>query len=179
MTGERGKKNGNKPSLLKITSGVGTSVCIVYMCVCVCDHEGSVPPHPPDHRTPPHRTALSHFIICSAAPGCSGTSRPLWIHLLLLFSTDNWLEQWNAPPRPLYPHPQPLKPNTLFIFRRSHFCSDPLFPSPPNPPPPFYGPCLASPPTPLAPSTPVIHLRGFSHENDIFDQPHQYVSLSI
>lgn len=154
-------------------------------CICVCDHEGSIPPHPPAHRTPPRRTALSHFIICSAAPGCSGTSRPLWIHLLLLFSTDNWLEQWNAPPRPPLaprsphpPHPQPLKPNTLFIFQRSHFCSDPLSPRHPLLPP-FTGPVWPHPPTPLAPSTPVIQLRGFSHENDIFDQPHQYVSLSI
>lgn len=62
--------------------------------LCVCVTMGS--PNPPLHPTPPRPTALSHFIICSPAPGCSGTSWPLWIHLLLLFSTDNWLEQWNA-----------------------------------------------------------------------------------
>lgn len=67
------------------------------------------------HPRPPPR-ALSHFIICSPAPGCSGTSRPLWIHLLLLFSTDNWLQQWNACPPP---PPSPLKPYPLFILEVS------------------------------------------------------------
>lgn len=72
---------------------------------------------------PPPPTPLSHFIICSPAPGCSSISWPLLIHLLLLFSTDNWLEQWNACV------PLPLKRYTLFIFQRSHFCSLRLSPS--------------------------------------------------
>lgn len=73
------------------------------VCGAVCDCGGSshLPHFTPAHTPPPlsvpaPHTALSHFIICSPAPGCSGTSWPLWIHLLLLFSTDNWLEQWNA-----------------------------------------------------------------------------------
>lgn len=53
---------------------------------------GSTPPSSPP--APP--TVLSHFTVCSPAPGRSSTGWPLWIHLLLLFSTDNWPEQWNA-----------------------------------------------------------------------------------
>lgn len=64
------------------------------VCVLCATVGQRAPPRPPPR-------ALSHFIICSPAPGCSGTSRPLWIHLLLLFSTDNWLQQWNACPPPL------------------------------------------------------------------------------
>lgn len=75
-----------KLSLWKFTSGV-------WSCVWLW---GQLSPPPPPTPVPAPPTALSHFIICSPAPGCSGTSWPLWIHLLLLFSTDNWLEQWNA-----------------------------------------------------------------------------------
>lgn len=52
--------------------------------------------YPPTPYSPRPYNSISHFIICSPAPGCSSASWPLWIHLLLLFSTDNWLEQWNA-----------------------------------------------------------------------------------
>lgn len=59
-------------------------------------------------------------------------------------------------------------------------------PSPhPTPLQSLYGPHSLTPslPSSFLPSTlrsaPVIHLRGFSHENDIFDWPHQYVSLSV
>lgn len=65
----------------------------VTLCACVCVGQQHLPT-PPVPLAPP--TALSRFIICSPALRCSGTSWPLWIHLLLLFSTDNWLEQWNA-----------------------------------------------------------------------------------
>lgn len=78
------------------------------VCVLCATVGQRAPPRPPPR-------ALSRFIICSPAPGCSGTSRPLWIHLLLLFSTDNWLQQWNACPPP----PPPLKPYPLFILEVS------------------------------------------------------------
>src|SRR4029434_4824283 len=54
---------------------------------------------------------LSHFLHLL----CSGWL--LWTHLLLLFSTDNWLEQWNACV------PLPLTLYTLFIFWRTRLCS--------------------------------------------------------
>lgn len=47
---------------------------------------------------------------------------PRWIHLLLLFASDNWLEQWNA-----CVSLSPLKQDTLFIFWRSCLCSLFLF----------------------------------------------------
>lgn len=80
---------------------------------------------------------------------------------------------------PPTPH-SPLKPYTLFIFQSSRSCS----PTPLNfsLSSPFLQPALAqchlslSPPPHPHPSDP---FERVSHENDIFDWPHQYVSLSI
>lgn len=129
--------------ILNCPCGRSHLVCgAVCVCVCLCLW-GSPPP-----------TALSHFIICSPAPGCSGTSWLLWIHLLLLFSTDNWLEQWNAC--------VPLVFETLYFvyFPEVSFlllslspslCLTPFHPSI-SPLLPLCGlpwPCVASPPRPL------------------------------
>lgn len=163
------------PESTYLTVLVEDHIWCVELCVCVT--MGS--PNPPLHPTPPRPTALSHFIICSPAPGCSGTSQPLWIHLLLLFSTDNWLEQWNACVPLAFETLHPVYfPEVSFLLSLSLTLSLrlPFTPSS-SPSLPLYGPlspCVASP---LAPS-PFTRER-VSHENDIFDWPHQYVSLSI
>lgn len=131
---------------------------------------------------PPRPTALSHFIICSPAPGCSGTSWPLWIHLLLLFSTDNWLEQWNACVPLAFETLHPVYfPEVSFLLALSLPLSLWLpFTPTSSPSLPLYGPlspCVASP---LAPS-PFTRdpFERVSHENDIFDWPHQYVTQHL
>lgn len=80
--------------------------------------------------------------------------------------------------------PLPLKPYTLFIFQRSHFCSpfslalsDCLTLPSISPSPPLYS--LPSPSVTSPLSCPCEPFERVSHENDIFDWPHQYVSLSI
>lgn len=119
----------------------------LHVCVCVGVGQQHLPACPARPAPPAPPTALSRFIICSPAPRCSSTSWPLWIHLLLLFSTDNWLEQWNAfeTQHPVYfpevsfllsfPPSYPLSP---LNFSLSLLLSTCVTSVPPPPPPPTH-----------------------------------------
>lgn len=149
---------------------------LVCGALCVCDY--GVPQPPPS--TPPHPVRQHSHISSSVlqrqgAPAQVGRSGSICCYYFpLIIGLNNGMPV----------SPSPLKPYTLFIFQRSHFCSLSLtlslrLPFTPSSSPslPLYGPlspCVASP---LAPS-PFTRER-VSHENDIFDWPHQYVSLSI
>lgn len=160
LRGSSGQRAHIKLSLWKITSGVWSRVC-----VCVLVSKGAAP-HP--LRQWQHSHISSSVLQRQGAPaqvGCSGSICCYYFPLIIGLNNGMPVS------------PSSLKPYTLFIFQRSHFCSSrslsPLF----SPVCSLPRPCVASP---LIPS-PFTHVpfERVSHENDRFDWPHQYVSLSV
>lgn len=121
-------------------------------CVCVCGW-GSVPPPPPLFQQHSH---ISSSVLqrqgASAQVGRPGSICCYYFPLIIGLNNGMSVS------------PSPLKPYTLFIFQRSRFCS-------------AFSPSTVTPPSPF--SLPPDPFERASHENDIFDWPHQYVTLSI
>ncbi len=81
--------------------------------VCVALGPGySTPPSPPlSYSSSVLQLSTSHSLILW----------PCWIHLLLLFASDNWLEQWNA-----CVSPSPLN-KRLCLFSGGSVCAPSFF----------------------------------------------------
>lgn len=74
-------------ALIKPSSWTRTSAA--WTCVFVCDRGAAA------------SSLRQHSHVSSSVLQRRGAPAQVWVHLLLLFSTDNWLEQWNACPPPL------------------------------------------------------------------------------
>lgn len=95
-------------ALIKPSSWTRTSAA--WTCVFVCDRGAAA------------SSLRQHSHVSSSVLQRRGAPAQVWVHLLLLFSTDNWLEQWNA-----CPPPSPLKLYTLFILEVSFLLPLSLF----------------------------------------------------